>query len=257
MSQLEIVTEALCRLLQRSEGFNVRLLVRSVGASGREGDGEVVSRIRRSRFHRRVAARVDQVGERKFRSWSCVSMSASQGGGRISKGMSQNHIQEHVDLIARHEEEFLAQRSASARLADRIASFAGSFSFVAVHLLFFAVWIAVNTLQIPNVPHFDHFPYSLLGTIVSAEALLLASFILMRQTRIGRRADERDHLMLQILLLTEKEITAVLAMNREIARDAGLHSVADKPDVKELSRRTSIEDVAQTIRESMPEAEEF
>jgi hypothetical protein len=34
----------------------------------------------------------------------------------------------------------------------------------------------------------------------------------MRQSRMSRRAEERDHLMLQLLLLTEKELTAVLGM---------------------------------------------
>ena len=61
----------------------------------------------------------------------------------------------------------------------------------------------------PRTLHFDPYPYSLLGTVVALEGLLLASFILMRQTRLGRRSDEREHLMLQVLLLTEKEITAV------------------------------------------------
>lgn len=40
------------------------------------------------------------------------------------------------------------------------------------------------------------------------EAILLASFILMPQTRMSHRAEQRDHLMLKILLLTEREITA-------------------------------------------------
>src|SRR6202040_2031757 len=59
-------------------------------------------------------------------------------------------------------------------------------------------------------------PFPLLGTLVALEAILLASIILMRQSRMSRRAEERDHLMLQVLLLTEKEITAVLGMNRKI-----------------------------------------
>jgi uncharacterized membrane protein len=86
---------------------------------------------------------------------------------------------------------------------------------------------------------------------VTLEAILLASFILMRQVRIGRRAEEREHLMLQILLLTEKELTAVLELDRQIARHIGLKRAADEPEVKELSRQTPIDDVAQTIREKL------
>jgi uncharacterized membrane protein len=84
------------------------------------------------------------------------------------------------------------------------------------------------------------------------ESILAASFILMRQARLGRRADERDHLMLQILILSEKEITALLTVNREIANEVGLEDVANKEDMKELSEPTSIDAVAQTIAESLP-----
>ncbi len=171
--------------------------------------------------------------------------------------MSQSHIQEHIDLIARHEQEFIAKRTQSERLGDTIAAFAGSFVFVGLHLITFVTWILINTLDVPHVKHFDPPPYSLLGTLVAVEAILLASFILMRQSRLGKRADERDHLMLQILLLTEKEVTAVVGVNREIAKHMGLEKVANAPGLKELSEHTSIDDVAQTIAESMPDTEEF
>jgi uncharacterized membrane protein len=74
----------------------------------------------------------------------------------------------------------------------------------------------------------------------------------MRQTRMSRRAEERDHLMLQILLLAEKEITAVLGMDRQIAGSMGLQKVAKDKELEQLSQHTSIEDVAQTIKESLP-----
>jgi uncharacterized membrane protein len=84
------------------------------------------------------------------------------------------------------------------------------------------------------------------------EAIVLSSFILMRQSRMSRRSDERDHLMLQVLLLTEKEITALLGMNRQIAERMGLQKVARDKNIEELSQDTSIEGMAQTIQESLP-----
>ncbi len=164
--------------------------------------------------------------------------------------MSQSHIQEHIDLIARHEQEFLASRSRTERVGDRIAGFVGSLGFVSVHILLFGGWVVWNVL--PGVRHFDPNPFSLLGTLVAMEAIVLASFILMRQARMSRRADERDHLMLQVLLLTEKEITAVLKMDRKIAEQVGLGVAANSTEARELSQHTSIEDVAQTIRETLP-----
>jgi uncharacterized membrane protein len=170
----------------------------------------------------------------------------------MSQDHIQEHVQEHVDLIARHEQDFLARRTPTERAGDAIASFAGSLAFVAIHIVIVASWIAVNTLQLASIPHFDPAPFSLLGTILAFEAILLASFILMRQNRTSRRADERDHLMLQILLLAEKEITAVLSMDRQIADSMGLHNVAKDKEIEQLSQDTSVDDVAQTIKDSLP-----
>ena len=100
--------------------------------------------------------------------------------------------------------------------------------------------------------HFDPSPFPLLGTLVALEAILLASIILMRQSRMSRRAEERDHLMLQILLLTEKEITAVLSMDRKIAGQVGLQRVANDKELEQLSQHTSIDDVAQTLKNKLP-----
>jgi len=166
--------------------------------------------------------------------------------------MSQSHIEEHIDLIAKHEQDFLVRRTPSERLGDTIAGFAGSLLFVGIHLAVFAGWMIFNAASFTNPRHFDPPPFPLLGTLVALEAILLASIILMRQSRMSRRAEERDHLMLQILLLTEKEITAVLAMDRKIAGQVGLQRVANDKELEQLSQHTSIDDVAQTIKDKLP-----
>jgi uncharacterized membrane protein len=166
--------------------------------------------------------------------------------------MSQSHVQEHIDLIAKHEQDFLIRRTPAERFGDSIAGFAGSLPFVCIHLAIFAGWMVFNSLSLTHLHHFDPPPFSLLGTIVALEAILLASIILMRQSRMSRRAEERDHLMLQVLLLTEKEITAVLGMDRQIAGKVGLPLVADDKEIEQLSQHTSIDDVAQTIKDKLP-----
>jgi uncharacterized membrane protein len=163
--------------------------------------------------------------------------------------MTQDSIQKHIELIARHEQEFLDKRTPSERLGDLIAGAVGNLKFVAVHLILFYGWVFFNS--IPGHRHFDPAPFSLLATFITLEAILLSSFILMRQARIGRREEEREHLMLQLLLLTEKEITAVLDLNRQIARQIGLERAADRPLVEELSQHTSIDDVTQSIRDNL------
>ena len=70
---------------------------------------------------------------------------------------------------------------------------------------------------------------------------------------MGRRSDERDHLMLQSLLLTEKEMTAVLKVDRQIAAQVKAEKAANTAEGPRLSRHTSIEDVAPTIRNNFEE----
>lgn len=159
------------------------------------------------------------------------------------------HVQHHVETIAKHEQDFQARRSTAERIADQIAGFAGSFRFVLVHLAVFAGWMIANTLR--AFPHFDPAPFPLLDTIVAVEALLLASFILMRQSGLARRADEREHLMLQILLLSEKEVSAVIRMNQQIADKLGLPSISRDQEIEEMGKPTSIDSVAQTIQENL------
>lgn len=162
-----------------------------------------------------------------------------------------SHVQDHVETIAKHEQDFLASRSTVECLGDNIATFAGSFSFVALHLAFLLVWIILNTASIGRISHFDPYPFPLFDTCVALEAILLASFILMRQSRLATRADEREHLMLQILLLTEKEVSAVIRMNQQIAEQMGLRGVAKDQEIQELGKRTSIDEVAKTIQENI------
>jgi uncharacterized membrane protein len=91
----------------------------------------------------------------------------------------------------------------------------------------------------------------LLDTVVALEAILLASFILMRQSGLAKRADERDHLMLRILLLTEREVSTVIRMNQQMAERIGLGAISMDEEIKEMAKPTSIDNVAQIIQENL------
>jgi uncharacterized membrane protein len=166
-------------------------------------------------------------------------------------GPIHEHVQEHIELIARHELEFLARRTSSEKIADRIAGFVGSLKYVLLHVVLFGAWILWNTLEISRLHRFDPFPYPLLDLVLAFEAIVVASFILIRQQRIGRRSEEREQLMLQILLLSEREVTAVLGIERQIAERVGLHELASDEEITQLSEQTPIDEVAQVIQEKV------
>jgi uncharacterized membrane protein len=163
-----------------------------------------------------------------------------------------SHVKDHIEIIAKHEEEFLAGRTTSERVGDLLGSLIGSLRFILIHITAFTAWILINTLRIGRLPHFDPVPFPLLDTAVAIEAIFLASFIVIRQSRLSRRSDERDHLMLQVLILVEKEVTAVLNLQRKLAVKAGLPELTKDDEITQLSQKTSIDEVAQTIRESLP-----
>jgi uncharacterized membrane protein len=165
---------------------------------------------------------------------------------------SPNHLRDHIEIIARQEEEFLAGRTASERIGDWFGGFIGSLGFIASHLLFFTGWILINTLHIAGLRQFDPPPFALLDTMVALEAIFLASFIVMRQSRLSRRSDERDHLMLQVLILAEKEITAVLNVQRTMAARIGVPELHSDDEIAQLGRTTSIDEVARKIRDALP-----
>jgi uncharacterized membrane protein len=168
--------------------------------------------------------------------------------------MSENSTQSqsHIDSIVKQEEEALERRSTSERLADAVGSFAGSLPFVMLHLGLFVAWLLVNSGKIHHVRPFDPYPFQLFGVIVALEAVILSSFILMRQNRMMRRGERRDHLNLQVDLLAEREITMLLQMVRAICGQIGLQHIAADREIRELSQPTSIESISQTLDDRLP-----
>jgi uncharacterized membrane protein len=168
--------------------------------------------------------------------------------------MSENSMQSqsHIDSIVRQEEEALERRSNSERLADAVGVFAGSLLFVVLHLVLVVAWLLINSGKIPSARPFDPYPFSFLGVIVAVEAVILSSFILMRQNRMMRRGERRDHLNLQVDLLAEKEITKLLQMVRAICGHMGLQNILADREIRDLSQNTSIESLSQTLEDRLP-----
>ena len=157
--------------------------------------------------------------------------------------------QDNISRIVRLETEFLEKRSFAERIGDRIADFMGSIQFVLIHVVWFTLWIVVNISFVP-LPHFDPYPFLLLGQIVSIEAVLLSTFVLMKQNRMSRRADQREHLDLQINLLSEQELTKLLQLTRLLCERHGIVEARDE-QVKELAKETAVEELAETLKREM------
>lgn len=129
-----------------------------------------------------------------------------------------------------------AQEAAKAGLQDRVAQgmtrFAGSMSFVYVHMFAFGFWIVANLGWIPGVPIWDS-SFAVLAMVASVEAIFLSTFVLITQNRMATAADTRADLDLQISLLAEHEVTKIAVLVSEIADRLGIES-ATEGDIEEV-----------------------
>lgn len=122
---------------------------------------------------------------------------------------------------------------------------------MAFHTLWFAVWLAINEGWTRWAP-FDPFPFSLLTSIVSLEAIFLTLFVLASQNRLAREGDKRAHLDLQVDLLAEQEMTVVLKMLQELCEHFNLRKTADSDILRELLRDTDVGDLAARVERTLP-----
>ena len=119
-------------------------------------------------------------------------------------------------------------------------------TFVWVHVGIFAAWISLNTL--PAVTHIDPFPFTFLTFVVSLEAIFLSTFILISQNLDTRITERRNHLDLQINLLSEQENTKMLMMLQAIADKVGVDIEPDA-EMTVLAQDTELEKVVAQIEQ--------
>ena len=109
--------------------------------------------------------------------------------------------------VSRNVNEEVAERQTTVeRIADAIAAFSGSISFLLLHAVWFALWIGWNTLG-PH--HFDPFPFGLLTMVVSLEAIFLSVFVLISQSRQAAKERVRSDIEYDVNVKAEMEVAAL------------------------------------------------
>ena len=138
--------------------------------------------------------------------------------------------------------------------ADRMIGVASATPFLVVHVLIFIAWIAWNIPAL-GLPQFDPYPYGMLTTIVSLEAIFLSIFVLMTQSRESRIGELREELTLQVNLRMEEEITKTLhlvaglyaRLGLQLAEDPELRAMLEPLDPKKIEN-----DLTEQINSSAP-----
>ncbi len=129
------------------------------------------------------------------------------------------------------------------RIADRVASFGGSWTFIIIYVSFLAGWMAFNTFVLVHYgsgetgAEFDPYPYILLNLMLSMTAALQAPIIMMSQNRAAtkdRLAAEQDF---KVNLKSEYILEELMRKSR--GRDDQIEKIATA--VKEIAARTKAE----------------
>lgn len=152
----------------------------------------------------------------------------------------------NIEAILKLEKEDERELSSFHRLSHGVGGFVGTIYFVILQCFAVLAWIGMNARIFGHAP-FDPYPFPLLSTVLTLEAVLLTSFVLIRQNTMDRRSERRNHLDLQINLLAEKEATSILNVVREIAEHLKV-DVAPDPEREELAKDTPVEDIARHLR---------
>lgn len=111
-------------------------------------------------------------------------------------------------IISRLDSDYVSKTKWSDRLADRIASFGGSWKFIIIFSVFLASWILWNSLPFLN-PHFDPHPFILLNLCLSFIAAFQAPVIMMSQNRQASRDKHESVIDFAINYKSEQEVNDI------------------------------------------------
>lgn len=139
-------------------------------------------------------------------------------------------------------------RGVQERLVALVSRFAGSMTFVYLHLAILVAWVVLNLGLIPGVRPWDP-SFVVLAMCASVEAIFLSTFVLINQNRMAEQSDRRAELDLQVNLLNEHETTRIIEMLSALTDRLGLSTPADG-ELPELAQNVDPQTVMDEIEKA-------
>jgi uncharacterized membrane protein len=148
-------------------------------------------------------------------------------------------ITQNIESIAAFYEREDKKVTGSQRIVEATSNIVGRPVFLGCIVLFVTLWILANVVsQRIGIPEFDPPPFFWLGGIVSLGALLTSTVVLIRQERLAKLDERRDHLDLQVNLLTEQKTTKLIHLFEELRRDLPMVKNRHDPESEALQQPT-------------------
>ncbi len=167
-----------------------------------------------------------------------------------SRATRADPADDNLRAVARIEQAARSKRSAAECMSDAVTSAAAHPWSLAIHATWFSGWLLLNIRWFFWKP-FDPFPFNLLTTLVSLEAIFLTLFVLASQNRLTHEADKRAHLDLQVNLLAEREMTIVLRMLKDLCDHFGIAETVHSEEFHALLTRTDVDTLAQRVEQTL------
>jgi uncharacterized membrane protein len=98
--------------------------------------------------------------------------------------------------------------TAPQRIAEDFAQLVGSWTFVFMQLALTVAWLVLNVLE--RVNHWDPYPFLLLNLVMSVEAVLAASVVLMAAGRLMERDRVRAQHQYEVDVKQEEEMRMLM-----------------------------------------------
>jgi uncharacterized membrane protein len=165
--------------------------------------------------------------------------------------LDRDTITKNIESVLRLEHEDERELSLAHRFSHRVGWFVGTSYFVLFQIFMTAAWIVWN---LGGAKPFDPYPFPLLSCVLALEAVLLTSFVLIRQNAMDLQSERRNHLDLQINLLAEKETTVILKKLNLLAERLGVEEGDDR-ESRQLAKDTPVESIARDLRSKKKEKE--
>jgi uncharacterized membrane protein len=170
--------------------------------------------------------------------------------GHEKRGIDRRTVSKNIESIIKLEEEDEKELSSLHKVSHGVGWFVGTINFVILQVALVVFWILWNAYA---KPRFDPYPFPLLSLLLALEAVLLTSFVLIRQNAMDLQSERRNHLALQINLLAEKEATSILRALGEIAGKFDIDLSRDAEN-DELAEDTPVESIARDLKSQKDEA---
>jgi uncharacterized membrane protein len=148
---------------------------------------------------------------------------------------NQSNLSRSFNAINKNEQ-IRKLRTFGDMLSDKVTAVSGSTTFLVLNVIWFIVWVLINTGVFGHDLIFDEYPFGFLTMVVSLEAIVLSIFVLISQNRQSKHSEIRSESDYITDLQADAEINIIIGILERISKKQDI-DVSDLLNDLEASQR--------------------